>query len=350
MILTAVCILFGSLYFLQLLFMPKYMTDILEGSLIEEYYQEKTNHDLIFVGDCEVYGNISPITLWENYGITSFIRGTPQQLIWQSYYLLEETFKYEKPKVAVFNVLSMKYNEPQNEAYNRMTLDGMKMSSAKIKSIKASMTEDENLIEYIFPLLRYHSRWNEISSEDFNYIFKKDKISHNGYYMRVDIRPVDSIPRKKKLSDYSLGDNAYDYLNKMAKLCKENGVELVLIKSPSIYPHWYDEWDQQIWEFAQENNLTYINYLELMDQVGIDFKLDTYDSGQHLNLSGAEKFSNHLGGILKDSFDLKDRRDDEKLAEVWDDKVDFYYNMKDDQYKELEEYGYLKSFGGRPPQ
>ena len=85
------------------------------------------HNDVIFIGDCEVYENISPVTLWQEYGITSYIRGSAQQLIWQSYYLLEETLRYETPKVVVFNVLSMKYNEPQNEAYNRMTVDGMKL-------------------------------------------------------------------------------------------------------------------------------------------------------------------------------------------------------------------------------
>lgn len=117
---------------------PKFVHCIVEGSLIESYYDEdKKDHDVIFIGDCEVYENFSPIIIRGNYGITSYIRGSAQQLIWQSYYLLEETLKYEVPDIVVFNVLSMKYDEPQNEAYNRMTLDGMKMSLSKLKSIKA---------------------------------------------------------------------------------------------------------------------------------------------------------------------------------------------------------------------
>ena len=134
--------LFITLWFLQKLLVPKYVTAIVEGSLIEEYYHEETDHDVVFIGDCEVYENISPITLWEKYGITSFIRGGAQQLIWQSYYLLEETLKYEKPKVVVFNVLAMKYDELEG-SYNRLNLDGMKLME-KIKAVKASMMDDEN--------------------------------------------------------------------------------------------------------------------------------------------------------------------------------------------------------------
>src|SRR5690606_35053065 len=133
------------------------------------------------------FSNISPVTLWEDYGITSYIRGSAQQLIWQSYYLLEETLTYEKPDVVVFNVLAMKYNEPQHEAYNRMTIDGMKMSKSKLGAINASMLEEENFIDYLVPLLRYHSRWSEVSAEDFKYLFDKEPLSHNGYLMRVDV-------------------------------------------------------------------------------------------------------------------------------------------------------------------
>lgn len=340
---------FGSLYFSQRLLMPKYVSGIVEGSLIEEYYEEKITHDVIFIGDCEVYENFSPITLWENYGITSYIRGSAQQLIWQSYYLLEETLKYEKPEIIVFSVLAMKYDQPQKEAYNRMTLDGMRMSISKLKAIKASMLESENYVEYLFPLLRYHSRWNELTKEDFKYLFRKDKIFHNGYYMRVDVKPVGSIPKGKKLPDYQFGDNAYYYLDKMVELCKNNGVELILVKAPSLYPYWYDEWEIQMEEYANKHDLMYINFLELIDEIGIDFSKDTYDAGLHLNLSGAEKMADYFGKILRETYHLEDKRKDEELNKVWQEKVDFYYKMRESQYKELEEYGHIKSFTVEAP-
>ncbi len=343
---VALMLLLLVVVFLQELFMPKYMSEIPEGNLVEEYYKEEKRHDVIFVGDCEVFSNVSPVTLWEKYGITSYIRGSAQQLIWQSYYLLEEILEYEKPKAVVFNVLSMKYNEPQKEAYNRLTLDGMKLSRQKIDAIKASMMEDEDLISYIFPLLRYHSRWNNLGSEDFKYLFGKDKQSHNGYLMRIDVKPVDYIPKGRVLADYSFGDNSYYYLEKMTKLCKDNDIELILIKSPSVFPYWYPEWDQQMVDFANENELTYINFLDLAEeQIGIEYDKDTFDGGLHLNLSGAEKFTEYFGEILSNTFNLPDRRSDEEYNSIWQDKVDFYYAMKEDQERELKEYGYLKSYG-----
>jgi hypothetical protein len=335
------------LLLLQRLLMPKYMSSIHEGNMIEEYYDEAKNHDVIFIGDCEVFSNISPITLWEKYGITSYIRGSAQQLLWHSYYLLEDTLRYEKPKVVVFNVLAMKYNEPQKEAYNRLTLDGMKLSNTKIGAINASMMEDEALITYLFPILRYHSRWNELSREDFKYLFHKNTVSHNGFLMRIDVKPVTVIPKGKKLADYQFGENSYDYLDRITKLCKENDIKLVLIKSPSVYPYWYKEWDDQIVQYAMENDLDYYNFLAVADEIGIDYSKDTYDGGLHLNLVGAEKFTNYFGKILSDTYSLPNHSQEEELVNIWDKKVKFYYDMEEDQQKELQEYGYLKSYGAQ---
>ncbi len=342
---AAVAMLLIILALLQALLKPKYMSSIHEGNLVEEYYKEKKLHDVIFIGDCEVFSNISPVALWEEYGITSYIRGSAQQLVWQSYYLLEDTLNYEKPKVVVFNVLAMKYNEPQKEAYNRLTLDGMKLSASKLRAIEASQTKGEALITYLFPLLRYHSRWNELTGEDLKYLFHKDTLSHNGYLMRVDSKPVDLVPKGKKLSDYRFGDNAYAYLDRITKLCQEKKIKLILIKSPSVYPYWYEEWDRQMSEYAKVNDLTYINFLEDVEKMGIDYNTDTFDGGLHLNLNGAEKFTGYFGKILSKEFSVADHRGDKKYTVLWDKKVAFYEAMRKEQEGELKEYGYLKSCG-----
>jgi len=318
---------------------PKYMSGILEGAMIQEYYDDPTDHNVVFIGDCELYENISPVYLWENYGINSYIRGSAQQLIWQSYYLAEETVKMEHPDVIVFNVLSMKYNEPQNEAYNRMTLDGMKWSSSKVNSIKASMTDEENFIDYVFPILRYHSRWSDLSAEDFKYMFHRDKVSFNGYYMRVDVKAAENVPEGRPLADYQFGDNSYYYLDKLTKLCKDNDVKLVLVKAPTLYPYWYDEWDQQIKDYASANGLDYINFLELQDELGLDWSQDTYDGGLHLNLAGAEKLSDYVGNMLTTEYGIPDRRDESALNAYWDKVIERYNAEIDRQTTNLKLYG-----------
>ena len=106
--------------FLTELLSPKYATELVEGSMISQYYDEAGDHDVIFIGDCEVYANVSPMEMYRYNGITAYVRGTPQQLLWQSYYILKETLRYETPKVVVFNVNAMRHSEPVSEAYNTL--------------------------------------------------------------------------------------------------------------------------------------------------------------------------------------------------------------------------------------
>ena len=82
---VSVGILLILLFAMQRLVMPKYVDDVIEGGFTAEYYREENPHEVLMVGDWELYENFSPVTMWKNYGITSYIRGSAQQLTWQSY-------------------------------------------------------------------------------------------------------------------------------------------------------------------------------------------------------------------------------------------------------------------------
>lgn len=327
------------LWLLQALLVPKYMTENPEGALISEYYANAGNNDVVFIGDCEVYENFSPITLWEEYGIPSIIRGSPQQMIWQSYYLMEDTFRCETPKVMIFNVLSMQYDTPEStgnatrrEAYNRMALDGMDWSSSKWNAILASMTGEEKtwegMITYLFPILRYHDRWSQLTQEDFQYWLKRDTVSHNGYLMQTGIKPASDPYAQPPRSDYAFGENAWYYLDKMVDLCEAHGTRLVLIKSSSLYPVWWWEWEEQIESYAREKGLLYVNLLEYEQEIGIDWNTDTYDAGLHLNVYGAEKASRWFGKVLTEECGLTSRKEDAALSSLWAEKVRNYNQQK----------------------
>ena len=151
-----------------------------------------------------------------------------------------------------FNVAALVYDKPVSEAYNRMTIDGMRWSRAKVGAILSSMTEDEHFVEYLFPLLRFHSRWEELSLSDLRYYLNAPLRSYHGYHLVTDAVPAGDIPEGRPLIDYSFGENAWDYMDRMRKLCEENGITLILVKAPILYPVWYDEYEAQVDEYAKE--------------------------------------------------------------------------------------------------
>ncbi len=313
------------------LVVPKY-TDpkLYDNRLMGEYYAEAGGHDVIFIGDCEVYESFIPAVMWEKYGISSYVRGTPQQLAWHSYYILEETFKYETPKAVVFNVLALKYGEPQSEIYNRSVFDGMKWSDSKVKGIIASMTEEESFLDYVFPLLRFHSRVTELTGDDFKYAFTApEKVSNSGYLMQTGIDPI--VEGTKHFSNNDpLPDSAMEYLEKMRLLCEEKGSELILVKAPTDHweYHWYSQWETQISEYAAAHGLSYYNLIEKCTEIGIDWSVDTYDKGAHLNVYGAEKTSVYFGEILAGKHGIADKREDPEQSIRWQGLTEKYHENK----------------------
>lgn len=340
-ILAFVCVLWAA----QRVLMPKYQGSVIEGNFTEEYYRDPTVHDLLIIGNCESYENISTMRLWDRFGITSFIRGNSNQLVSQSYYLLMEALEHETPRAVLFNVQAMMVEEQDTEEYNRMVFDGMRWGSWKWRGIRASAMEEEALIEYFFPLLRYHSRWSDLGSEDFRYAFREKPLtSFNGYYLRAEVRPAGEFPRERRKADYTFPGNNYHYLDLIREACEKRGITLILMKAPSLYPQWAEPYEEQILAYAQEHQLPYYNFLNLMEETGLDMSHDTYDEGLHLNVYGAEKVADYLGDILTREYNFADHRSEPETAAYYEARLDAYQAEKEQQAEEFASLGYIRRF------
>ena len=320
-----------ALLFLSRLTEPKYSSSNREGGLVSEYYRAADNgehHDVIFIGDCETYSSFCPPILWEEYSITSHVRGSPSQTVAQSYHILCETLQYETPEVIVFSVYALCRESGSVEAYNRMTLDGMRPSVYKVRAVYDSIGEGESALSYFLPLLRFHSRWSELSNDDLKYLFANPEVSHNGYFLRGEIIPCEIDGMTEESAPHPIPSGNLEYLEKMRQVCADSGIELILVKAPTNswrYP-WYEEWSDEIGQYATTNSINYYDLSEKVEEIGIDLLRDTYDGGLHLNIYGAEKTTRYFGGILKRY--IKIDNTDDKTEEIWKAKTERYYNER----------------------
>jgi transcription elongation factor GreA-like protein len=120
------------------------------------------------------------------------------------------------------------------------------------------------------------------------------------------------------------------------------------MKAPTNTPqcYWYDQWDVQVKAYAEKHGLRYYNFLENIDEIGLDYTTDTYDQGFHLNLSGAEKLASYFGKILTEELELIDHRGDAEYEKVWTKLSQQYDQIRKTQEKLLEENGKLTGFTG----
>lgn len=250
--------------------------------------EEPNTLDVMFLGDSLSYRTFSPMVMWDNYGYTSFVCGQNGQLIQESYYLLKTALEEQKPKVVYFetNVMFRKQKD--------------------MDKIETSVAECE---KYYLPIVRYHDQWKSVVGGK---VYSEE--SYKGYCM---------VGKVKKYSGKSKMINKYkndmqpvvkEYMKKIIKLCNDNDVKLELVSIPS--PKNYSSTKHNyIEKYAKENNLNYLDMNYLDDkEIGIDWETDTYDAGDHLNVSGAQKVSKYFGQYIQNRYHLTDRRNDAKYA------------------------------------
>lgn len=318
----AIALIALILYALSCIFAPKYISENKEGRITSEFYREETPLDVIFFGTSTTYCSVAPPYLWHSYGFTSYTRAGDSETMWQTYYLARDAVRHNKPQVIVCDMSSMKFGADFfEEPANRKNIDGMRLSKDKLDCARASMYEEESLISYVLPVLRFHSRWDELKAEDFRYAFIKPSVTYDGYLMSYEVVADDGEDTGEEIK--ALPDKSKEYLIKLMEFCREQGVTLLLVKSPT-YINWYKSYDTEIRELSGEYGVEYINFDDHKDDMGLIRSEDYADGHSHLNIYGAEKYCDYLGAYIKDHAELTDHRDDPSYAGIWDAKYDRY--------------------------
>ena len=311
-------------------FIPKYATENVDGRVTGDYYAEEGPVDVIFVGSSTVYNAYIPACIYEEYGFTSYDRANASQTIWQSYYMIRDAINYNKPKMVVLDASFMKYGEEfKEEPSNRKTIDGMRLTVDKMMAAKVSMYEEESLLSYVFPILRFHSRWNDLKMEDLKYAFSDPKVTYDGFIIETG-RDEEAAAAEEGSDESFAGfpDKPSEYLMKIIKLCRDEDVTLLIAKTPTLMDNWYVQYDEELDRIAKENGLVYINFDNAMDDIGLVQTEDYVDGYAHLNVFGAEKFSHYAGAYLRDNYDLPDRRGDESTNRAWENRYFEYQNAR----------------------
>jgi hypothetical protein len=295
------------------------------------YEQPKDSIDVIFLGSSSFLYGISPLILWEKYGFTSFSRSSTVQSAVVSYYYLLETLKTQHPKVVVIDGISLfkEYNVDDREYHLRKAIDPMKLSGEKIRLVLdiVSKSENQTLASYIFPLLRFHSRWDEVTIDDFINLETIKYDPFRGYVMdfRINPRifPENFMKPTKKISKND--EDSIHYLDKIIQLCKENEIKVVFATLPRL--SWNYSRHLAIKQLAEKYDSPYIDYNlpAYIDEMGINPASDFWDNN-HLNVYGAQKTSNYLGLTLQKMYGFPDKRNNPDY-EQWDIDVQYFYDQ-----------------------
>lgn len=124
--------------------------------------------DVIFIGDSESYCSFNPQQIWKEYGITSYVCGTPAQILPYTNELITQVFEKQSPKTVVLET---------NVIFRKSTKESAIF----------------NKIEQQFPVFRYHDRWKSLSIDDWKLEYDYSYTNkQKGFRPKKDIVPADA--------------------------------------------------------------------------------------------------------------------------------------------------------------
>ena len=327
------------LFGMQSIFTPKWSDDGATNRVISGFLNLENNTvDVLFLGTSYMGRGVSPMKIYEDAEICSYNLATSGQPLACSYFLLKEAFKTQSPKVVFLEAGRIMDSEGNNSnAYWRYIIDNFPRDDVFLELADAygQIPGSDGTLSALFPIIKYHTRWDKLTADDFKRENTGSYYSAGQYVMsycpqnlptreNIDNRTERLLTKEEeetevkarsstgvlpsqtvKKSVYSpeLTDYGREYVLKIKELCEENGAELVLIKMPVfLYPtitkdvSWNRVKSGIIKKFAREYNIDFFD--TMYDYNVIDSKTDMHDDG-HLNCIGAEKISVFLEKILK---------------------------------------------------
>lgn len=310
-----------------------------EGRRMKGFYQEPKNSiDVLMIGNSDLYRGISTMKLWEEYGIASYNMGSAMQTPWTGYYTLKEAYQYQSPKLVIIETDSVFEKKDRSEPTLRKIYDNMRWGEAKVEAIMDPVYQNGigKKLSYVFPIMRFHSRWSELKLEDITKGYQTYESQFKGYSMtgKVVANKNGYKYMDKKRKEKGIPQKSKEYLEKTIELCRKNNTQVLLLELPST-TSWSNQRSQWMQEFAKQQNVPFIDLNYPTKEYMLDWSKDTEDKGNHLNIYGAEKTANYLGKYIKENYQIPDRRNDSNYTR-WNESLSLYEKVKKEEIEKNE--------------
>lgn len=306
-------IIISAIFIIMTVFIFINIDTIINRKVVDfrQIYYEKLPIDVLFVGTSRVSRAFSPMYIWNKYGILSYNRALDGQYYKTTYYFTEEAFKLKKPKFVIVDVYFLSTLYKPEWALSQ--IKGMNLSDIKYRAVKDIY--EENIINNLFGMYQFHTRWKELKNYDF-----ESKSYYKGW---LNNRLLYTIQPQKKLN-YNFDNITADmvpadtikYAEKIIDISKKYGAEVIFVDLPNCMNNSSQKNIKAFELLCKNRNWNYINFHNLSSELNIDYSKDFYNDS-HLNKNGAKKVTDYMIKYLLDKYgDITYHN--KKLSKIWD--------------------------------
>lgn len=282
------------------------------------YHVPENSVDTVFLGTSSMLSAVAPVQLYEETGLQSYNLATRSQPLLVSYYLLEEAYRLnpESLKTVVIDPVKM-FDEEMSSAKAKESLLLMDPSLVKLRALvdASQRYEDFELLDNLVPVFGYHSRWNNLKTDDYRYVVQGDSsldFTSHGYFpgygsIRNPATQETSWQSHGGFTDeLDAADQNYDerlardldYFERIVAFCRDKGLDLVVLRLPRL--EWDDFSHDALTYLTDKNGVDCVdmNLPEVRGQLGFDYSVD-YTDTKHPNVQGSAKITSYVGRLLR---------------------------------------------------
>ncbi len=285
--------------------------------------------DALWLGTSHLRQAISPIEIYRETGIRSYVSATDSQPLEISGWLLKAAMDHQRPQAVFLDVSAVfNTNSVMDTANWRRVIDSLPWREFRYKyqmtrAMNAALGSEEagdvlSGISGLLPIIKYHTAiaelpertidWERGSTPNFQ---KGHGVSGMVISASNPVTDVDGeIAELHRRETLQLGKNPttttlrnslstrQPIIAEMKRLCEERGAKLILMKVPVVRPpltyaaYWSQEKHDLIQGMADELGLTFLDLNQA--DLGLDWSADTVDRGSHVNEIGAVKISRYM--------------------------------------------------------
>lgn len=287
-----------------------YVSDIIRfkqyGTISKkQFYNENIDYDVIFLGDSTVFFGISPLYLFEKYGLSSYNLAVPGCAYDDLYAISLDAINNKKTKLFILEYMSLLRN-PKSQTYSISNISSVKNTCIRF----SAFYKDDNFTKAIQDTSIYytfHDRWKKIDNNDFyanRYL--------RGYFSRVYFKEqqinIDN-------NSFQLSDIQKKQIDEYIDLLAKNNIKLVLIAMPKTVKRslWSSAAISAVENYVSRYN---IEFIDLNDLSIFDLNRD-FESYPHLTFQGGKKLMNRQDFIpyIMEKYNLADHRQEKQYAQ-----------------------------------
>ena len=302
------------------------------------YGEEKNSLDMVYIGGSAAFVYYEPLRAFEREGIASYnyAANTIQPELYKT--MIKEILKKQNPEVILIDARAFQYREkdqPPTEVAYRNTLTGMPLSINKIefihKNVEKYIQEDDT--SYYFDIIKYHrSPEKEKIYNQIEMAFNMYENPYKGFCFIAKVQAQEKIVNNTDKKT-PVAEETEKILIDLLEYCKTTECNYLFVVSPYVEQESHKENFNYISEIINQYGYNFLDANDFYDEMELDFETNLYNDA-HVNIFGADKYTDFLTNYLKSNYDLQDRRQDENYQD-WLDLLDDWNKQVDSTKAEI---------------